>query len=229
MKSEDQANASWRYTDPACKRKLAAKLLHPMKSVGFQQLRMDDFAKHMDISKATLYKYFSSKDEIIEMLVQMFIDLVIEKDQAELPDDKVSYADRFQQSFARTLHIANYGNDPFMNDLREGYPAFYAMLNASIGSRNERLRTFYENGMDDGVFNRLNANLIILQDEMMFRHLIDPSYLMKHHLTLSAALSDYYQIKKLQLFRPEAFAQVNDEPMNEKLAYLVQKITYGVA
>ncbi|MCC3373898.1 TetR/AcrR family transcriptional regulator [Cohnella sp. REN36] len=229
MKSEEQASAGWRYSDPDCKRKLAAKLLHPIKSVGFQQLRMDDFAKHMDISKATLYKYFSSKDEIIEMLVQMFIDVVIEKDLSELPDDSVSYAVRFQQSFARSLHIANYGSDPFMNDLRDGYPAFFAVLNAAIGSRNERLRAFYEKGMDVGVFHRLNATLVILQDEAMFRELIDPSSLMKHHLTLSAALWDYYQIKKLQLFTPEAYAQVDDGFMSEKLAYLVQKITYGVA
>lgn len=31
----------------------------------FSQLKVDDLAKYMDISKVTLYKHFSSKDDII--------------------------------------------------------------------------------------------------------------------------------------------------------------------
>ncbi|MDV2887984.1 TetR/AcrR family transcriptional regulator, partial [Alkalihalophilus pseudofirmus] len=35
----------------------------------FSQLKIDDIAKYMDISKVTLYKHFSSKDEIIQRVV----------------------------------------------------------------------------------------------------------------------------------------------------------------
>ena len=47
----------------------------------------------MDISKATLYKRFSSKDEIIEAVVEDFINYLLEGD-ADNQDESISFAER---------------------------------------------------------------------------------------------------------------------------------------
>ncbi|MBB6636817.1 TetR/AcrR family transcriptional regulator [Cohnella thailandensis] len=217
-----------RYTDPECRGKLAAKLMSPLRSMGFQQLRMDDIAKHMDISKATLYKYFSSKDEIIELIVDQFITYLKEKDAEDLPEADVPYEKRFCDTFVQTLLIASYRSEPFLNDLREAFPELYAKLESAIGARNERLCRFYEEGMEAGVFIRQNATLLILQDELIFRNLIDPVNLMKHNLTLRNALFDYYQIKKRQILSAPDAERDGDEGMPERLDRLAKKIMYGI-
>ncbi|ACT04079.1 TetR/AcrR family transcriptional regulator [Paenibacillus sp. JDR-2] len=218
-----------RYTDETTKNKYVAKLLHPIKSNGFQGLRMDDIAKAMDLSKATLYKYFPSRDEIIERLTALYIKYVVCDEAKLMEGSPEAYIKGFQSTFSQTLIIANYGTEPFFQDLREIYPQLLASIEVSISDRNGRLRAFYERGMAEGYMNDLNAMLIILQDELMFQKLLDPHYLMRHNLTLRGAIWDYYQIKKQQLFKPGVLAQINDEAMSEKVDSLVRKITYGVS
>ncbi|THF72866.1 TetR/AcrR family transcriptional regulator [Cohnella fermenti] len=226
MKINDE-QPGCRYTDRECKSKLAGKLLSPLRSSGFQQLRMEDIARHMDISKATLYKYFASKDEIIELLVEDFVGYVEEKDAEDLPNADVPCEKRFRDTFVQTLVIASYRSDAFVKDLRETFPELYGKLESAIGARNERLRQLYEEGMEAGVFIRQNASLLIMQDELIFRNLVDPVYLMKHNLTLMSALFDYYLIKKRQLLANPEEGGDADRAMRERLDRLAMKIMYG--
>ncbi|WP_082197998.1 TetR/AcrR family transcriptional regulator [Bacillus sp. FJAT-26390] len=225
MKPKEEAAS--RYSDETIKLKFISRILNPIKTNGFEQMRMDDIAKHMDLSKATLYKYFSSKDEVIQRLVENFIAYIIEADK-ELTDGSGSFIAGFQKSFSQTLLIANYGTDVFYNDLNEVYPELFGRIQVAVGERNGRLKELYEKGAEAAVFNKLNASLMIIQDELMFRNLLDSLYLMKHQLTLRGAIFDYYQIKKLQLLSSQAFIGADDTAMNEKLEYLVRKVTYGV-
>ncbi|MBM7563860.1 TetR/AcrR family transcriptional regulator [Paenibacillus sacheonensis] len=217
-----------RYTDETIKNKYVAKLLHPVKLNGFQSLRMDDIAKTMDLSKATLYKYFTSRDEIIEILVQLFTQYVVGAECQYDTGSAEDYFKGFKSSFAQTLLIANYGTETFFGDLREVYPQLMASIEVAISERNERLRRFYDQGIRDGIMYDTNTTLLIVQDELMFRHLLDPHYLMKHDLTLRGAIADYYQIKKRQLFRVEVYGQLDDSGMAERIEQLVRKVTYGV-
>lgn len=53
--------------------KLLKKLISAALKDGFQQLRMDDIAKRMDVSRATMYKHFSSKEEVLEGVVDVYV------------------------------------------------------------------------------------------------------------------------------------------------------------
>lgn len=228
MKKPDE-QPGFRYNDLECKCKLANKLLAPFRSSGFQQLRMDDIAKQMDISKATLYKYFSSKDEIIDLIVDQFVSSIEENDVEDLPGADTSYEQRFRNTFVRTLMIASYRSEPFLKDLRETFPELYGKLESAIAARNERLRKFYEKGMNEGVFSQQNATLLLMQDELIFRNLVDPIYLMKQNLTLRNALWDYYLIKKRQLLSTPQPDSEQDDAMRDRLDRLASKFMYGIS
>lgn len=230
MESREDQSPSCRYTDPECKKKFAAKLMHTVKTSGFQQLRMDDIAKQMDISKATMYKYFSSKEEIVCLLVDMFIKDVVDLHRTYLPDTELSYARKFQRLFTQSLMMANYGSEPFLRDLRETSSASeaYERLVEAISERNEQVEAFYTEGMDAGAFYRLNPTLLLLEDEAVFGKLVDPVHLMKYGLSLRGALTDYYEIRKRQLLAPETFAQADDAFMNERLDAMTKKILIGM-
>ncbi len=57
-------------------------------------MKIDEIAKYMDISKATLYKRFSSKDEIIEAVVEDFMNYLLEGD-ADNQDESMSFCRTF--------------------------------------------------------------------------------------------------------------------------------------
>lgn len=214
-----------RYDDLETKRKLVAKLINHVKKEGFHQLRTDDMAKLMDISKATLYKYFASKDEILQHLVDSYVEVIVEADMNLREDESNSLVRRFQRAFRQTLLITTYGSEAFHHDLREAYPDLLDRVKSAIHRRNERLRQLYEQGMDEGVFPRLNATLLLLQDELMFRNLVTPAFLIEHNLSFRNALFDYYELKKQQLFTAEVRASLEDRDMQEELEYLAQKIS----
>ncbi|MGZ4031332.1 MAG: TetR/AcrR family transcriptional regulator [Tumebacillaceae bacterium] len=216
-----------RYTDLSAKRKLAAKLLQPVKKSGFQNLRTDDIAKYMDLSKATVYKYFNSKDEIIECLVDLYVEFIMEAD-SEWQTDTDSYVKGFQKAFTQTLLIANYVTEAFHNDLRDVYPDLMDKVRRALHQRNDRLRHFYEQGMEAGVFHKVNATLVISQDELVLRNLVDPMFLMERNLTLRDALFDYYQMKKLQLLTQQVCESCDNAEMNGQLDYLAQKISQSM-
>jgi AcrR family transcriptional regulator len=62
-------------------------------------LKIDDIAS---ISKATLYKDFSTRDEIVEVVVAHYIDYLSEAD-AIVQDENVSFTERFQKTFEQSL------------------------------------------------------------------------------------------------------------------------------
>ena len=95
------------------KRSTLLKLLHPLKTSGFQHIRMDDIAKYMDLSKATVYKYFPSRDEIFERLAEIFITYIVGVEEQALEGDQ-ALIKGYQTSFAKSLVIANYGRKPFI-------------------------------------------------------------------------------------------------------------------
>lgn len=66
------------------------KIKPVIRKTKFSQLKVDDLAKYMDISKVTLYKHFSSKDDIIEQVVDYYIDYSKKADTV-VKDDSISF------------------------------------------------------------------------------------------------------------------------------------------
>jgi len=163
----------------------------------------------MDVSKATLYKYFSSKDEIIEALVEYYI-VELLKPTVEQVNDAVSYIKEWQKSFKEGLLSMNFISESFKNDLMESYPELIRKIKKSMHTRDLKLKTFYENGIDFGVFNPLNPIIVILQDEAYFRNILDPLYLMEKNLTIHTAIKDYYECKKIQVIT-DKYQQLGDD------------------
>ncbi|MFD1674758.1 TetR/AcrR family transcriptional regulator [Alicyclobacillus fodiniaquatilis] len=213
-----------RYSDEELKTKLIMKLLIPIKNDGLANLRADDIAKYMDLSKATMYKYFESKDDVIEHFVNFFIKLF--DVSPALDKTSGSYQERYHVVFKKMLMVANYGSEVFRRDLRALYPELMERLHAAWLARNVALHDFYEQGMKDGVFVRANVELLIMQDELCFAKLGDASALIARNLTCKQAMLDYYEMRVHQLFAPESRPNViHDEATLAMLNVLSQKLT----
>ncbi|MDO3411426.1 TetR/AcrR family transcriptional regulator [Saccharibacillus sp. CPCC 101409] len=187
------------------------KIKPVMRKMKFSDLTIDAVAKYMDISKATLYKHFSSKDEIAVLVINDYIDY-LESGDVFVRDDTVSYSERFRKIFEQSLKCVIYASDVLLADLKETSPDLYDALMQAEYSRNKSMEVFLQKGMDDGVFNRLNAALFMVQDDAVIRRILDPKFSITYDLTLKQALMDYYRMKKYQLIAP---AHIESEPKDE--------------
>ncbi|CAG7598986.1 hypothetical protein PAESOLCIP111_00274 [Paenibacillus solanacearum] len=190
----------------------------------FSQLNMDDMARHMDISKATLYKYFSSKDEIITMFVEHCVDY-FERADGLIANPNLSYSERFQKTYEHSLKAVIYTPDFLLQDLKEIYPHLHDSLMLAQLERIRSLVKFFEAGTAAGVFNPINATMFMVQDDVVLRRILEPSFTIQFDLTLKKSLIDFYMLKKYQLFAAEYLHTVDDSPMEKEIALIIQQIS----
>ncbi|GGB32806.1 TetR family transcriptional regulator [Lentibacillus populi] len=190
----------------------------------FSQLKIDDIAKYMDISKVTLYKHFSSKDEIIQRVVMYYINYLQGADTV-VKDDSVSYVERFQMTFLQSLICVTFISDLFLNDLKEFYPHHFEDLSAAQQSRIKNLQTFFESGMKQKIFNKLNAVLFMVQDDAVLRRFMEPSFSIQYDVTLKQAIIDFYKMKEYQLLKPEHLDTVDDSVIEKGVSKVLQTIS----
>jgi hypothetical protein len=117
----------------------------------------------------------------------MFVDFCVNyfKDADEsVMDEGISIGERFQNTYGHSLNAVISVPDILVQDLKSIYPELYEKLDLARQRRNKKLRQFFEGGMETGVFNRINATLFIAQDEVMLRHILDPSFSIQYDLTL---------------------------------------------
>ena len=160
---------------------------------------MDDIAAGLHRSKATIYKYFKSK----EVLVDAMIDYKVKGIMGFVPllkDESIEYIQRYERSFALLAHhIADISGE-FIKDLKELFPEVYAKIEFLIQLAVQELSNYYEEGMRRGIFNQLNAKLISYNDFVFFRTMTDPDFLLTNDLTLAQAFKDFYDIRCQGLF-----------------------------
>ncbi|MCL6663917.1 TetR/AcrR family transcriptional regulator [Paenibacillus polymyxa] len=201
---------------------LTSRLLTYVKKNGFQSLKMDEIAKIMDISRATLYKYFSTKEDIITFIVGLSIEYIHEIIEDSDADQVI--VQRFQQTFEQTILLKEFFTDIFLRDLESSYPENYERLKESMKQREYQELAFYDEGIKEGFFNKIDGRLIVMQDEML-RNILDVKYLVENHLTVYQVLFDFYNLKKIQLFKPDKIKMIDDNLMIPKIEYMAQKIS----
>lgn len=200
------------------------KIKPVLRKTKFSQLKIDEIASYMDISKVTLYKHFSSRDDVIEAVVKHYIDYLLQADVI-VQDASISFAERFQKIYEQSLRCVVYVSDLFLEDLRDSYLALFDRLIAAQQIRYRNLETFFEAGMKQGVFNRLNAALFMVQDDAVLRRIMDPLFSIHYDMTLKQALMDFYQLKKYQLFQPDHVDSVQDSIMEQEIVNILKTIT----
>ncbi|RIE00844.1 TetR/AcrR family transcriptional regulator [Cohnella faecalis] len=185
---------------------------------------MDEIAKIMDISRVTLYKYFSTKEEIIQIVTTSFIEYFKEMIILDPPNEERLYAARFQQLFEQSVSLSTFITEEYKKDLASVYPEIHEQLYGAIQEREKQLLNFYNAGIRYGIFNEINGQVLILQDQLL-NTMLDTRCLLMNHLTIEQVLYDFYKLKKIQLFKPEKLSLVDDSLIVPKIDYLTLKIS----
>jgi len=209
--------------------KLLKKLIDSVMKDGFQHLRMDDIAKHMDVSRATMYKYFSSKEEIIAGVVQIFVDYLEKLADRNPEEDDRSFGIWFQKLFDQTVALVDKISDIFLKDLQTIYPELYDQLRSVLSRREQQALIFYREGKEKGIFNPINERLILLQDDLLLREIINMKYLLQNRMSIEQVLYDYYNLKKLQLFKADKLDIVDDSLIEPVIQHVVDKFNRSLS
>jgi AcrR family transcriptional regulator len=183
-----------RNLNPVRREKYILYLLPVFQEHGLRKFTIDELATKTGISKATLYHYFSSKDEMIQHVLQHIL-VHIGQFEPILKDKKLSFKDRYFKALLNLSENVSGISNNLLSDLKEGYPVQWQLIKQFTEYSTGVLQEFYEAGMEAGEFNRLNTSLLALSDRIFLNALSDPAQLKVLNLTMAEALDEYFKIK----------------------------------
>ncbi|MGI9860495.1 TetR/AcrR family transcriptional regulator [Moorella naiadis] len=160
---------------------------------GFHAVTTDELAAAAGISKRTLYRYFQSKDEIIEQVLETMLQGLLARIEAILagpqsPPVKLKAAARAVAAEAGFLepHI--------FADLQRYYPHLWIKIDRFRSERMGGLGQVYLEGCRQGYFKEFDTAVLLTSYLGAVRAVIDPAFLTSHNISLARALDTLVEI-----------------------------------
>lgn len=190
-----------RINDPETRRKWINELTPIYMKNGLRKFTMDDISMKLGVSKATIYKHFSSRTEILEAVVNHKIH-EIAAFEADTMDLTTPYKQRFKNAIHRaSIRLAGISNE-FLLDLKELYPEQWERLQALQFFAAERAKAFYQEGIDKGILHdNFDPTWLAITDKIFLLGLSNPQFLIENNLTLQKAVEDYFLMKSKGIFK----------------------------
>jgi AcrR family transcriptional regulator len=138
---------------------------------GFVRVTADDIAAELGISKATLYKEFTSKEEILRGVVRAIMAEIIGRVDAIMKDDTLSFVERLVALFTFVGGRISQFGPLFLRDIQKCAPAVWREIE---DFRREKLvsnfKVILEAGHKEGLFRGDIDNELLLR---MFLKLVE--------------------------------------------------------
>lgn len=199
------------------------KMMNEVRKRGFLTLTIPEIAKLMNISRASLYNYFSSKEDIVTEVINVYTAYLDEANEI-IRDESLSYTVRLQKVFEQGVLSAYYTSDVFLEDLKASCPPLYDKKMSSHKESSTAVQAFYKKGMMEGVFHPNHPKILIMRDESALKTLLNTSFLQDEGLSLKQALRDYYEGMTL-LFKPEALPLKNAQSIDQVVKPILARIS----
>lgn len=206
------------------RRSYAEKIMETVRTKGFITLTIQDLARLMGISRASLYNFFASKDDIILEVTEIYIDYLT-RTNAFINNPRYPYSQRFPTVFEQAAFSAVYASEIYLSELKMACPSLYERKLDLANDRIAILQTFYENGMIDGDFTLLNPSLIVIQDDAALRKILNSTFLHDENISLEDALYGYYKIMKYRTFAPASLKISKDPYIDNIVDRIVGQLT----
>ncbi len=189
-----------RVNDPLTKelwiKELSVLYLH----YGTGKFTMNTIAKKLGVSKATLYKYFSSKEEIIKEVVR-FKSNEIAAYEVLLEDSNIDFSERFFDIIKNASILLAEISNKFLQDTKEKHPDLFIKMSNFQDRALYAAQHFYERGIKAGVINNINPTVLALTDKMFIHAVSSPKFLQEHDITIKEAFDSYFEMKSKGIFK----------------------------
>ena len=208
-----------RVDNPELREHWIRKLLPVYTRKGLKKFTMDEVAAILEISKATLYKHFTSREEIIEKSLEVKLaDMAMFKEV--LFNDELPYLDRYFASIS-VFYTQIYGiSTEFLSDLKHLYPNTWKKVDFFRDYAQSQLVAFYKEGLQSQLFHDIDPAILAMTDKWFFDAVSDPDFLTEHNLTLEKAFHDYFTLRCYGLFKGNTDRHLLDNRINEFIQQL---------
>jgi AcrR family transcriptional regulator len=180
--------------------KWALKLWPSFQKKGLKEFNMDAVSLELGKSKATVYKYFENREDILSVILEKLFDELL-KFKIYLFDSEKDYLIRYQDSIELLSKELKGITGVFLFDLKKYHPKLWEMIEGFKLIVIEELVRFYEEGKRKKLLGKTSVQLLRVGDEIFFNALLEPSFLIKNKLSLEESLRAYFENKMFGMLK----------------------------
>jgi AcrR family transcriptional regulator len=161
---------------------------------GFYKTTMDDIASQLRMSKKTIYKYFSSKEELVKEVIFSFLSSRAEQIKAIVDADDNAVIKFFKLGEYLGGMIMKF-SDRWISDIQMYTPDLWKEIDKF------RTKMMYANlmkiirqGINEGYFIDKSAEIIVTVFVSTVRAVVNPDFIMNNKFSVSTALETTLEI-----------------------------------
>lgn len=185
----------YRYKDPMIREKHAIKFMVYFQQNGVENFSMSKMASDLKMSKTTIYNHFETKEEAIDAAIDYKLGII--KDyQTVLENITLQYTERYRKAIlffcVQTFDISS----KLLFELKMSYPDIFRKVELFQKKVFQNLKSYYEVGIDIGVFKAdLDPLLLALDDQKFFELLSEKKVLKENGIEVLPAFSQHFRVK----------------------------------
>jgi AcrR family transcriptional regulator len=161
---------------------------------GFHKISMDSIASDLHISKKTIYKYFTSKEALVEAVVLNFISGVSNKIDSVINFEQDSLT-KALKLFEIMVSLAMKLSDNWLKDVKIHTPELWEMIDDFRTKRAfTALGNIIHQGQEEGMIINKPAELIIHLFVNSIRSIVNPNFLYYQKFNYKEAFQHSFEI-----------------------------------
>lgn len=180
--------------NPEVKNQWALQLMPHFQEKGIKGFGMDKVAAVLEKSKATVYKYFRTREEILEIIVQFKIQKIATF-ESRVQDPSIPYEDRYFEAVRILSESIGDISTKFLLDLKKYHPDLWSQIEVFREYAIGVLTEFYQEGIEAKKIREVDLSILKLADELFFSALLSPEFLVTSNLSLQEAFQQYFELK----------------------------------
>jgi AcrR family transcriptional regulator len=167
-------------TDTEIRNRIIATAKEEFFKFGFSKVTIDEIASKMGMSKKTIYKYFDSKEAIVQEVTKVTLNDMVSCCEEISQNNAVDFVEKLRQMMTHVaLQYSKLGK-PLLEDLQKNAPQVWKQISEF---RRERINKDFGNllreGMQKGMFRSdIDEQLILLIYSNAVQTIINPETLM---------------------------------------------------
>ena len=168
---------------------------------GFYRVTVDELAAQAGVSKRTIYRYFRSKDEIVEALMEKFMNTMAGEfdrimESGEKPIDMLTGIVQFAHKARRSLI-----NPLVMEDIRRYYPGVWDKLERFRAKKiQENFDKFLIDKNDGRYVGKVNPRILSAAFLASVQAVVNPDFILDHGLTFEETVKQVVELFMFGIF-----------------------------
>lgn len=161
---------------------------------GFYKISMDELARDLKMSKKTIYKYYPSKEKLVEATVEDLMKSTLEK-ISQVLDRDINAVSKIQELLAILSSLFLKFTDKWLNDMRYHAPDLWEKIDTfRTRIMYKNIGRIFEQGKKEGLFEDRPVEMLLVIFVSSLRAIVNPEFLLNTKFSFNEAVEQAFQI-----------------------------------